>query len=55
LWGLLGGVVFVVLFVVVFLGPILAVGIWLATTIWVLYRLIRGYLLFKDSKPVPGM
>jgi len=55
LWGLLGGVVFVVLFVVVFLGPILAVGIWLATTVWVLYRLIRGYLLFKDSKPVPGM
>ena len=55
LWGLLGGVIFVLLFVVVFLGPILAVGIWIATTIWVLYRLIRGYLLFKESKPIPGM
>jgi len=28
-------------------------AVWIATSIWVLYRLIRGYLLFKDSKPVP--
>ena len=22
---------------------------------WVIYRVVRGYLLFKDEKPVPGM
>jgi uncharacterized membrane protein len=30
-------------------------AIWVATTIWVLYRLIRGYVLFNASQPVPGM
>ena len=43
------------LFIVFLLGPLLAWCIWGATSIWVLYRVIRGYLLFKDSKPVPGM
>ena len=23
-------------------------------TIWVIYRLIRGYLYFKDSQPIPA-
>jgi uncharacterized membrane protein len=36
-------------------GPIIAFVIWFVTAIWVLYRLIRGYVLFKDSLPVPGM
>jgi len=54
LWWVIGGIIFWVLLIIV-IGPIIAVGIWLATTIWVLYRLIRGYLLFKDSQPVPGM
>ena len=26
-----------------------------ATSVWGIYRVIRGYLLFKDSKPIPGM
>ena len=30
-------------------------AIWAITSIWVLYRVIRGYLLFKDSRPIPGM
>ena len=25
-----------------------------AASIWVIYRVIRGYLLFKESKPLPG-
>ena len=55
LWGAIGGVIFVLFFIVFFLGPMLAFLIWGAASIWVLYRVIRGYLLFNDSKPVPGM
>jgi uncharacterized membrane protein len=54
LWGVLGAIIFAVLLIVV-IGIFIAYAIWLATTIWVIYRLIRGYLLFKDSEPVPGM
>ena len=54
LWGIVGGIVFVLLFIVFLLGPLLAVGIWGAASLWVLYRVIRGWLLFNDSKPVPG-
>jgi uncharacterized membrane protein len=54
LWGVIGGIIFVVLFIIL-VGIVVAYAIWIATTIWVLYRLIRGYLLFKESQPVPGM
>ncbi|MEO8739717.1 MAG: hypothetical protein ABI537_08445 [Casimicrobiaceae bacterium] len=50
LWDMIGLVLFVTL-----IGIPFAIGIWIATGIWVLYRLIRGYMLFKDSKPVMGM
>jgi uncharacterized membrane protein len=50
LWNIVGWLAAVTL-----IGIPIAIGIWLATTIWVLYRLIRGYVLFKESKPVPGM
>lgn len=53
LWGVIGGIIFVLLFIVFLLGPLLAMFIWGVASIWVLYRVIRGYLLFKDSKPVP--
>ena len=55
LWGVIGGIVFVVLFLALLLGPLLAIVIWGVTSLWVLYRVIRGYLLFKDSRPIPGM
>jgi uncharacterized membrane protein len=42
----------VLLFIVFLLGPILAHIIWAIASIWVLYRVIRGYLLFKDNRPV---
>jgi uncharacterized membrane protein len=32
-----------------------ALAIWVATTIWVIYRVIRGYLYFHDSKPIPAV
>jgi uncharacterized membrane protein len=53
LWGVVGGIVFVLLFIVFLLGPVLAMAIWAVAAIWVIYRVIRGYLLFKDSKPIP--
>jgi uncharacterized membrane protein len=55
LWGAIGGIVFVLLFIVFLLGPLLAIAIWGAASIWVLYRVIRGYLLFNESRPIPGM
>jgi len=54
LWGLIGTILFLVLAIVI-IGFLIGPLVWIATSIWVIYRLIRGYLLFKDSKPVPGM
>jgi uncharacterized membrane protein len=54
LWNCVGWLVLVTLGIIL-IGFPLAIGIWIATTIWVIYRLVRGYLLFKDSKPIPGM
>jgi uncharacterized membrane protein len=54
LWGCIGAIVFVVL-AVVLIGFLIGPAIWIATALWVIYRIIRGYLLFKDSKAVPGM
>ncbi|MEP7183712.1 MAG: hypothetical protein ABI886_16140 [Betaproteobacteria bacterium] len=53
LWSVVGWIVFWVLLIVL-IGPIIAVVIWIAAFVWVLYRVIRGYLLFNDSKPIPG-
>ncbi len=54
LWGALGAVIFVLLLIIV-IGVFIGYLIWVATTIWVLYRLVRGYMLFNESKAVPGM
>lgn len=54
LWGVVGGIVLVVLGLVL-IGIPIAFLIWAVASIWVIYRVIRGYLLFKDSKPIPGM
>jgi uncharacterized membrane protein len=54
LWGFIGGLVLVTLGLVL-IGIPIAFCIWVAATIWVMYRLIRGYVLFKDSKPIAGM
>ena len=50
LWGAIGAV-----FAVTIIGLIVAIPIWAVASIWVIYRVIRGYLLFKESKPLPGM
>jgi uncharacterized membrane protein len=55
LWGIVGGVIFVLLFIVFLLGPVLAIAIWGIASVWVIYRVIRGWLLFKESRPIPGV
>ncbi len=54
LWGAVGGIVLVVLGLIL-IGIPIAFAIWAVASLWVLYRVIRGYLLFNDSKPIPGM
>jgi uncharacterized membrane protein len=54
LWAVIGWIVLVVLGIIL-IGIPIALLIWAAASIWVIYRVIRGYLLFKDSKPIPGM
>jgi uncharacterized membrane protein len=54
LWAVIGMMVLVTLGLIL-IGIPIAFGIWIAATIWVIYRLIRGYTLFKQSRPIPGM
>jgi len=54
LWDLVALVVGVLLFWVLGLGILLAILILAATSIWVIYRVVRGYLAFKDSQPLPA-
>ena len=37
------------------IGIPIAWAIWVACAIWVIYRVVRGYLLFKDSRAIPGV
>jgi uncharacterized membrane protein len=50
LWNCLGWVLAVTL-----IGLPVALAIWVATTVWVIYRVIRGYLAFHRSEPIIGM
>ena len=54
LWAMLGALVLVTLGLIL-IGIPIAFAIWAADTIWVIYRVVRGYLLFHESQPVPGM
>jgi uncharacterized membrane protein len=49
LWGAIGAV-----FAVTIVGLIVAIPVWAIASIWVIYRVIRGYLVFKESRPIPG-
>ncbi len=55
-WAMLFGIVCWIvgwLFAVTLIGIPIALLVWIATPIWIIYRIIRGYLWFKDSQPVP--
>ena len=54
LWDIIGALILVTLGLIL-IGIPIAIAIFVGTSIWGIYRLIRGFLLFKDSKPVPGM
>jgi uncharacterized membrane protein len=54
LWAVIGWLVLIALAIVLIgfaLGPL----IWAVTAAWVLYRVIRGLLYFKDQRPIPGV
>ena len=48
LWLIVGVILFVTL-----VGIPVAVAIWFATGIWVLYRIIRGWLALNSKRPLP--
>ncbi len=50
LWGLIGGIVFVLLWWVLGLGILLAAMIWGVVGIWLIYRIVRGWLALRDRK-----
>jgi uncharacterized membrane protein len=52
-WWALGASAVGWLFFVTLLGIPIALIIWFGTGIWIIYRVVRGYLWFKDSKPIP--
>jgi uncharacterized membrane protein len=51
LWIMIGGVVFVTLFIVL-IGIPIAWMIWIAAGLWVIYRVARGWLTLQDRKPM---
>ena len=54
LWAVVGWLVLILLAIVLIgfaLGPL----IWAGAAIWVLYRVIRGVMYFKDQQPIPGV
>lgn len=54
LWALIGWAVMLTLGLIL-IGIPIAMGIWFVAGIWVIYRVVKGYLLFKDSRPVGGV
>ena len=54
-WSLLWDAIGVLLLMVtLFLAYPIAWVIWVATAIWVIYRVVRGFMLFNDRKPIPA-
>ena len=47
LWCLLGGFLFVTL-----IGIPLAIGVFVGAGVWVIYRIVRGWLALRDRRPM---
>jgi uncharacterized membrane protein len=47
LWSLLGSLLFAT-----FIGVPLALAVWFSTSLWVIYRIARGWLALRDRKPM---
>ena len=54
LWAIVGWIVLFTLGLIL-IGIPIAFAIWFVAGMWVIYRVVRGYLLFKDSKAIPGV
>lgn len=54
LWSVVGMLVLVTLGLIL-IGIPIAFLIWAIVSVWVIYRVIRGFLLFKDNQPIPGV
>jgi uncharacterized membrane protein len=55
-WSLLWDAIGVLLLMItLFLAYPIAWVIWVATAIWVIYRVVRGFLLFNDRRPIPSV
>lgn len=54
LWAIVGWLVLLTLGLIL-IGIPIAFAIWFVAGLWVIYRVVRGYLLFKDSRPIPGL
>ena len=52
-WWAFGASIVGWLFFITLLGIPLALVVWFLTGIWILYRVVRGYLYFKDSVAIP--
>jgi uncharacterized membrane protein len=47
LWCVIGGLLFATV-----IGALVAIPMFLAVGVWVIYRVVRGWLALKDGKPV---
>lgn len=47
LWCVIGAVLFITI-----VGIPLALGVWFAAGVWVIYRVVRGWLALRDRKPM---
>jgi uncharacterized membrane protein len=54
LWAVIGWLVLFTLGLVL-IGIPIAIAIWFVAGLWVIYRVVRGYLLFKESQAIPGV
>jgi len=53
-WAVIGWIVLGILGWIL-IGIPIALAIWFVAGLWVIYRVIRGYLVFKDSRAIPGV
>ena len=54
LWVVIGGIAFVLLWWMLGLGILLGVAIWGITGLWVIYRIVRGWLALASAKSMPS-
>jgi uncharacterized membrane protein len=53
LWAVIGGLAFLLLWWVLGLGILLGAAIWGIAGLWVIYRIVRGWLALSSRKPMP--